>query len=128
MRAPHFYVLKSDLSKLSSLSFKELSLPDNLGQTPSFLACLMNDMKSVDFLLSKGIDFSSSTKKGLYPLLVVLQNRNEKLALKLLSNPSKIGDINRRSETGNTPLHWAVIHNFPKVVKKLVDLNANSKI
>jgi ankyrin repeat protein len=49
---------------------------------------------------------------------MVCANGHEKLLDELLSRDTKM--LNSQNNDGNTPLHWAIINNHLKIVKKLV--------
>jgi receptor-interacting serine/threonine-protein kinase 4 len=38
-----------------------------------------------------------------------------------------LGDLNRCSKTGMTPLHWAAFHDFPDIIEKLLAAGANPR-
>jgi hypothetical protein len=97
----------------------DLNRVDEQGQTPAFVACLLNETNCGKVLLEKGADFSTPSGNGLTPLFVLMQDGNRELSLALLDS-DRFGNVNIASELRETPLHWAVMQNFPSAVEKLI--------
>lgn len=78
------------------------------------LACCNGSINSIDLLIKKGQDFGEVQYNGTYPFREVMTNEKHDAALFILSKKknSKINDINRSTETGVTPLHWAVYYGW----------------
>lgn len=88
-------------------------------------ACSANNLLAVNHLIVNDVDISGESSNGTFPLLAALENGNREVAILLLISCNKIGDINRSSETGWTPLHWAVYHGFDDVVLLLINRGAS---
>jgi preprotein translocase subunit SecA/ankyrin repeat protein len=119
----HYNVLIGNPSGLTG----DLNTQAYLGQTPAFVACLMNQTKCARVLLEKGADFATASRNGLTPLFLLMQQGNRELIHKLLDS-RQFGDVNIRSELQETPLHWAVMQNFPAAIRKLLECGANAGI
>jgi ankyrin repeat protein len=119
----HYNILIGNSSGLTG----DLNTQAYLGQTPAFVACLMNQTECARVLLAKGADFSTPSRNGLTPLFLLLQQGNREFTLQLLDS-GRFGDINVHSELRETPLHWAVMHNFPAAITKLLSQGANARI
>ena len=87
--------------------------------------CSTNNILTVNQLIMNNVDMSGESSNGTFPLLAAIENGYREIALLLLISCDKIGDVNRSSETGWTPLHWAVYYGFDDVVLLLIKRGAS---
>jgi len=88
-------------------------------------AALKSNKKSMELLLSLGVDPNSLTSNGKLTPLMVAAKKNNSLMAQLLLEPKNAADADLRNLTGSTPLHEAVKSNSIAVVKVLLASGAD---
>lgn len=96
------------------------------GQTLLHLAVLSNNIKSVLYLLNKGVHVDSEDKEGLTPLIIAMSHpRYLNIAILLLDRHATLEHV---SINGHSALSVAIRNNNPEAAKLLVKRGANINI
>lgn len=97
-----------------------------------FIACALNDLERVRWLISQGADVNSRNNPhpyslGMSPLHCAVQCEHINIIQELLNSNA---DINQRDDMGETPLHYAVDNENLEIVRYLLskgaDINAQT--
>lgn len=101
-----------------------IDLPNNRGQTALHIACELSDLALVSCLLKQGADPNLPMKtrgnKGHTPIVSAVLTGNHEVVLALLTAGSRL-DIDIENRRGLTLLHLAVLFNYPKIVRLLME-------
>ena len=114
--------LTNDIETLDISKLNEKALD---GTPTIYFACCAGNIESIDLFIKKGFDFGEVLKNGMYPFLAVMENGHHDAALYILLNKPRIKNINQCTETGITPLHWAIYYGWSDVVKQLISYGAS---
>ncbi|PSN40934.1 hypothetical protein C0J52_16263 [Blattella germanica] len=95
---------------------------DKYGNSPMHYAAEYNLMKVVECLLELDCDIDCTNTNGETPLINVIKEGNEEIAIKLLKH---IPNPNAKDEYGRTPMHYAAEKNLMKVVECLLELKCD---
>ncbi len=117
-----------DLNRLihSIKKQKQLFLTNLEGQTLLHLAVLSNNIKSVLYLLNKGLDIDAEDNDSLTPLIVAMSHtRYLNVAILLLDRHATLEHV---SSNGHSALSVAIRNNNPEGAKLLIKRGANINI
>lgn len=98
----------------------------NLGCKPLHFACMLNNKKIVEKIISCGVDINEKDNRGNTPLFFAAFNHENGVEIiKFLYN-SHI-DINVENKNMETPLHYALKINMPScIIKALLDIGLDA--
>ncbi|CAB0038542.1 unnamed protein product, partial [Trichogramma brassicae] len=95
----------------------QLDARDKLGNTPLHLAALLNDYKSLEFLLRNGADPNAVNEEGLTPLHIIAMTDQFCTLARSFFNTNKelnqLVQVDVRDKLGRTPLQLAVANLLP---------------
>eukprot|EP00210_Caulerpa_lentillifera_P001073 g1035.t1 len=101
-----------------------IDLANNKGQTALHIACELADLALVSSLLKQGADPNLPMKtrghKGHTPIVSAVLSGNHEVVSALLTAGSRV-DIDIENRRGLTLLHLAVLFNYPKIVRLLME-------
>ncbi|KAG9497732.1 hypothetical protein J7337_010603 [Fusarium musae] len=97
---------------------------DDAGDTPLILATGLNQVKSMEVLISAGADVNQQSYDGLTALMVAAKTENVESVKMLLKSRS---NVNLCDEEGTTALHRASMKANPEVISLLLAAGASVK-
>ena len=117
-----------DLNRLvhSIRKHQQLFQTNREGQSLLHLAVLSNNIKSVLYLLNKGLDIDGEDSDGLTPLIIAMSHiRSLNVAILLLDRHATLEHV---SNNGHSALSVAIRNNNPEGAKVLIKRGANINI
>ena len=103
------------------VDYARTDLTDDLNRNAIWYSAYNANVQHLKLLLSKGVSLDTPDKLGKTPLYVAIENNCQR-CLKLLLPRS---NVNRATETGQTPLMAAVYREDSSAVKALIDSGAD---
>ncbi|KAF5250142.1 hypothetical protein FANTH_4624 [Fusarium anthophilum] len=101
-----------------------LNTIDDTGESPLYLATDLNQVRSMEVLISAGADVNQQSYDGQTPLMVAVWAENIESIKMLLKSKS---NVNLCDEEGVTALHWASETVNPEVISLLLAAGASVK-
>ncbi|HEY7171014.1 MAG TPA: ankyrin repeat domain-containing protein [Vicinamibacterales bacterium] len=92
---------------------------DDHGVTPLSQATENNDPALVQRLLAAGANANAGQTSGMTPLMIAAHTGNVEIAKALIARGANVNAVT--TETGNTPLMWAVADRRPEVARVLIE-------
>jgi hypothetical protein len=114
---------KTEFLQQVATSCEQVNGVDDFGMGSLYLACENHDMKTAEFLLSRGALPNQQRKDGETPLFTAALRGYADLVYLLLEHGAK---TQLTDNNGTSPLLAAVENNFPDVIKTLLQHGANS--
>ncbi|KAF5532365.1 ankyrin repeat PH SEC7 domain-containing protein [Fusarium mexicanum] len=97
---------------------------DDTGSSPLYLATDLNQVRSMEVLISAGADVNQQSYDGWTPLIAAVWAENIESITMLLKFKS---DVNLCNEEGATALYWASMKANPEVMSLLLAVGASVK-
>jgi len=98
---------------------KDINILNMKGNTPLHIACCNGNLKTVKYLIKNNANLSIKNYQNNTPLFLSWKNKFLEIADLLIEHEATVCPF-ENDENGNTPLTFATLYGYSKIVKKLI--------